>query len=89
MDAENSGVLFSTDHSPFEDVLIDVGRLWGVPLNGMRVWLVAGFCYDHLDRAVTTCVEGTIERVKRKLRPPCRVCRERIIKVELVGCFVI
>lgn len=70
MSVENSGGIFSTDHSPFEDVLIDVGRLRGVPLNRMRVWLVARFCDDHLDWAVTTCVEGTIERAERKIRPP-------------------
>lgn len=72
MSVENSGDIFSTDHSPFEDVLIDVGRLRGIPLNRMRVGLVAGFCYDHLDRAVTTCMEGTIERAKRNIRPPSR-----------------
>lgn len=68
MGMENSGdvffLFFCTDHSPFEDVLTDVGRLRGVPLNRVRVWLVARFCYDHLDRPVTTCVEGTIERVR-------------------------
>lgn len=29
-----------TDHSPLQDVLGNVGRLWRVPLDGMRVWLV-------------------------------------------------
>lgn len=56
---------FFTDHSPFEDVLIDVGRLRGIPLNRVRVWLVARFGYDHLDRPVTTYVEGIIERVRK------------------------
>lgn len=66
MGREKSGdvfVVFLTDHSPFEDVLADVGRLWRVPLNRMRVWLVARFRYDDLDRPLTTCVEGAIKRV--------------------------
>lgn len=57
--------LFFTDRSPFEDVLIDVGRLGGVPLNGMRVGLVARLRYDDLDRSVTTFVGGTVKRVRR------------------------
>lgn len=30
-----------THHSPFEDVLRDVSRLWGVPLNRVGVGLVS------------------------------------------------
>lgn len=43
-----------TNQSPFEDVLGDVGRLWGIPLNWVGVGLVPRFCYDHLDRTVAT-----------------------------------
>ena len=42
-----------THHSPFEDVLGDVGRLWGIPLDRMGVGLVSGLCDDHLHRTVT------------------------------------
>lgn len=43
-------------HSPFEDVLGDVSRGWGIPLNRVGVGLVSRFCYDYLDRTMTTRV---------------------------------
>lgn len=41
-------------HSPFEDVLGDVGRGRGVPLNGVGVGLVSRFTDNHLHRTLAT-----------------------------------
>lgn len=43
-----------THHFPLEDVLGDVSRLRGVPLDGVGVGLVSRLSYDHLDRTATT-----------------------------------
>lgn len=91
-------MFFFTDHSPFEDVLVDVGRLRRVPLNRMRVWLVARFCYDDLDRPVTT-YEPTTGLVSGEVNQASILSLRcgGVIKVELVAenpsgleeCFVI
>lgn len=47
-----------TDLSPLEDVLGYVSRGWGVPLDGVRVGLVASFSNNHLDWTVSTCKSG-------------------------------
>lgn len=50
----------ATYNSPFEDVLGYLDGCWRVPLYGVRVWLFARLCDDHLDRSVTIW-----EKVKR------------------------
>lgn len=45
-------VLIITHNSPFEDVLGDVHRCGGVPLDGVGVGLFPRLCDDDLDWSV-------------------------------------
>lgn len=40
-----------TYDSPLEDVLRNVGRRGSVPLDGMGIWLISGFCDDDPNRS--------------------------------------
>lgn len=62
-----------THHSPFEDVLGYVSRRRGVPLNGMGVLLASGFCYNHMNRTITTCEIKSAQTSVRRTPPHIQI----------------